>query len=335
MNHESRAFYYSTLFITLIAFIVILLGAYTRLKDAGLSCPHWPSCHGQFISSKTSMAWIRANHLYPEPLMQQNKEQLEMTHRYFAGSLGLLIFLLFILALIQRRHNPKQPVWIPILLIILVLFQAALGMWTVKWKLYPPVVMGHLLGGMTIVSLLWWLALKTKPYSYALKPPANKLRFWAILGLIIVATQIFLGGWTSANYAGLACPHFPLCYGSLFPKMDFKTAFNFFIPIGQNYDGGFLDITARITIQMFHRYGGFITLIYVSLLSLYLLFNKTIPHFRSLGGFMLITLLAQITLGAINIKKLLPSGNALAHNAVATLLLLTIVTLVYYCYQKE
>ena len=86
---------------------------------------------------------------------------------------------------------------------------------------------------------------------------------------------------------------------------------------------------------MFHRYGGFITLIYVSLLSLYLLFNKTIPHFRSLGGFMLITLLAQITLGAINIKKLLPSGNALAHNAVATLLLLTIVTLVYYCYQKE
>ena len=162
--------------------------------------------------------------------------------------------------------------------------------------------------------------------------PAHKIagiKPWAIIGLLIVFAQIFLGGWTSANYAALACPNFPYCHGSLFPSMDFQQAFNFTSPIGANYEGGVLDSTARITIQMVHRYGAFITAAYVGLLAMYLIFSDRLAGLRPVGWVILFILCVQFVLGILNIEWLLPLPIAVLHNGVAALLLLAMVTLVY------
>lgn len=330
---HSRPFFYFTLIATILAFCVILLGAYTRLKDAGLGCPDWPGCYGQLTVPHTQEEVMRAVKLYPAEPVEQVKAWAEMVHRYFAGTLGLLIFALTIWALLRRARFANQAIAVPIFLSLFVVFQAALGMWTVTWKLLPLVVMGHLLGGMTIFALLWWLVLKTSDCVSPLAHVSPKLKIFAVTGLIIVALQIFLGGWTTANYASLACSsQFPGCNGSLFPTMDFVRAFDFFSPIGANYQGGVLDMPARIAIQMMHRYWGFITAIYVTILAIYLIAkNKA----RSLGWIMLLILIVQVLLGILNVVLMLPLHVALAHNGVAALLLVAMVTLVYRAYAKK
>ena len=206
-------------------------------------------------------------------------------------------------------------------------------MWTVTWELLPLVVMGHLLGGMTVAALLWALTLMSGRL-FVVDTPCRKLRPWAILGLVIVALQIFLGGWTTANYASLACTQFPFCNGSLFPHMEFHKAFNFISPIGTNYQGGDLDMAARVTIQMMHRYWGLVTGLYVGILAIYMMVSQAAFGLRKLGWILLLLLIAQITLGILNVELLLPIEIAVAHNGGAALLLLAMVTLIYKLYAQ-
>src|SRR6056297_344630 len=183
-----------TLFAVLLAFVVIVLGAYTRLTDAGLGCPDWPGCYHQVIAPSTHNAIQKADGLYPAMPVHIIKAWTEMVHRYVAGILGLLIFALGIIA-IRRRKAPGQPVVVPVILIGMVIFQALLGKWTVTMKLLPVVVMGHLLGGFTIISLLWWFNLKAGDYFPSVKTTHTaNFKPWAIIGLLIVICQIALGG---------------------------------------------------------------------------------------------------------------------------------------------
>lgn len=331
---NNRNYFGLTLFAVFLAFCVIMLGAYTRLKDAGLGCPDWPGCYGQLTVPHTQTEITQATKLFPAQPVEAPKAWAEMVHRYFAGTLGIIIFVLTLWALFRYAKHRDQPLFLPILLSLLVIFQAALGMWTVTWKLLPLVVMGHLLGGMTVISLLWALALITGKLFPNQNPPLISLRPWAIIGLIIVALQIFLGGWTSSNYASVACTTFPFCQGSFFPTMEIKHAFNFFSPVGNNYQGGLLDMTARITIHMFHRYGGVIVGLYIGILSLYLIISKKAQDLRALGWIMLILLLLQVTLGILNVELKLPIEVAVAHNGGAALLLLSVVTLTYKLYTQ-
>ncbi|MBA2653688.1 MAG: COX15/CtaA family protein [Gammaproteobacteria bacterium] len=315
---------------TILAFVVVILGAYTRLKDAGLGCPDWPGCYGQLIVPKTQSALASASKLYPQQPVEPTKAWAEMTHRYFAGSLGLLIMVLAGWSFLARKKDSQHPRIVPQLLIACVIFQALLGMWTVTWQLLPLVVMGHLLGGMTIVALLWWLTLDTG--RLVTHPPANSLNYlkpWVILGVVIVFLQIFLGGWTSANYASIVCPDFPYCQGQLFPKFNFSEAFNFFSPIGKNYQGGILGESARVTIQMTHRYGAFITTSYILSLTSYVLFSNKTSALKNTMGMIFLILTTQIFLGILNIATLLYLPIAVSHNAVALLLLLSMLTLLY------
>jgi cytochrome c oxidase assembly protein subunit 15 len=313
----------------LLAFTVVILGAYTRLKDAGLGCPDWPGCYGQLTVPTTKAALASANQLYPRQPVETTKAWAEMTHRYFAGILVLLIGLLAIWSFHQRRKR-IYPSKIPLFLVGCIFFQAMLGMWTVTWQLLPLVVMGHLLGGMIITTLLWWLLLDTG--RLATLPNDNSLNYLkplVIIGTAIVFLQIFLGGWTSANYASIICPDFPFCYGKLFPTLNFSEAFNFINPIGRNYQGGLLGGTARITIQMAHRYGAFITFSYLFGLGCYVLFSKKTLLLKNTMSFVLIFLSTQVFLGILNIVTQLSLPIAVMHNAVALMLLLSVITILY------
>ena len=175
-----------------------------------------------------------------------------MVHRYFASTLGLLIVLAALLAF-RNRRDPAQPVRLPAVLVLLVVFQGLLGMWTVTLLLKPLIVTAHLVGGLTTMSLLWWLGFDVRPGG---RPAAERwLRTWAVVGLVVLALQIMLGGWVSSNYAAIACPDFPTCQASFWPDMDFKDAFVLWRGLGIDYEGGVLDHPARVAIHFTHRLG--------------------------------------------------------------------------------
>jgi cytochrome c oxidase assembly protein subunit 15 len=309
------------------ALFVVTLGAYTRLTDAGLGCPDWPGCYGHMVLPNKGQSLVEAQNAYPTIPIEQKKAWTEMAHRYAVGFLS--IFILFIALYALRAIKRKQPFprVLPFVLIGLLAFQAALGMWTVTLKLLPVVVMGHLLGGLTILASLWWCYLSLKKPSSS--PQDQKFKPWVILGGIIVFCQIALGGWVSANYAGISCVGFPSCNGKLIPELDMQKAFNVKAPIGNNYQGGVLESTPRITIQFVHRIGAMITFSYILLLSLTMIMRGS-RTLKILAGVSLTLVMIQFALGVINVVRLLPLSIAVAHNGFAAMLLLSMLALIYY-----
>lgn len=300
-----------------LVFIVIVLGAYTRLKDAGLGCPDWPGCYGEILAPTTNQVFSNT---------EVKKAWIEMIHRYVAGSLGLLVLAITIKTISKRKTVTR--LWpLALTILALVVFQALLGMWTVTLRLYPMVVMGHLLGGFAILALIWLLYLRVNYTPIDLPTPKN-IRLLAYGCLIILITQIALGGWTSANYAALVCADFPSCQGSLWPNMDWRGAFNLTAVGIFDSPGTPLENTARVTIQMFHRVGALITTIFITLLS-YKLINSKLVTLRRLGILLVIAISLQVLLGIGNVLLQLPIAISLMHNAVAAILLVLMVTILF------
>ena len=210
------------------------------------------------------------------------------------------------------------------LTLAVIIFQALLGMWTVTWLLKPVVVMGHLLGGLTTFSLLTWIAWRATGIPIR-SGEAGRLRRLLLIGLVLLAIQIALGGWTSANYAALACgTDFPKCAGQWWPAHDFREGFVLWRGIGVDYEGGILDNQARIAIQLAHRMVAILVTGHLLVLALRLLRS---PGLRGWGGLLGILLVAQVALGIANVVMSLPLHVATAHNAGATALLFVLVTL--------
>lgn len=329
---RNAAFVWIARVTVLLALIVVILGAYVRLSDAGLGCPDWPGCYGQlFMSDADTHANIAAGTGF-ERAYEHDKAWKEMIHRYLAGLLGVLILVLAIMAW-RRRWLPQQPVGIPILLVALVALQAALGMWTVTLLLKPAVVLLHLLGGMTILALLWWVVLRTPVTGGRLPLAGHTLadrgwRPWAILAVVVVALQVALGGWVSTNYAALICADFPTCQGQWWPPMDFADAFTFWRGLGVHYEGGVLAPEAMTAVQVSHRIGAVVTLLLVGGAAARVMIGAS-SRLKRTAMIMMVLLLLQVGLGIANILWLLPLPLAVAHNAGAALLLLAATTLLH------
>mgnify|MGYP000087705925 CR=1 FL=1 len=307
---------------SILAFGVVVLGAFVRLTDAGLGCPDWPGCYGQVgVPDREAVSGD-----YGRPL-EPAKAWKEMIHRYFAGTLGLVIAGLGVWAW-RRRHQPGESPALPLFLVALVVFQAVLGMWTVTWLLKPLVVTAHLLGGMATLALLWWLALRRGQWLGAAKQADPGWRKGALIALLVLVAQIALGGWTSANYAALACPDFPACYqGQWWPRTDFGEAFTLWHGLGIDYEGGVLTHPARTAIHLTHRIGAVVTLVVVGTVAAGLMRAGKSRPVRHLAGGIALLLLGQVALGIANVVFGLPLVVAVAHNAVAAALVVALVTL--------
>jgi cytochrome c oxidase assembly protein subunit 15 len=306
----------------ILAFVVIVLGAYTRLTDAGLGCPDWPGCYGKLLVPQSPEQVTEKHYLEQRPL-DPAKGWMEMIHRYFAGALGLLILAITVWSWRRRRSVANTPVWLPTALLVLVIFQAALGMWTVTLLLKPVVVMAHLLGGFATFSLLVLLALRTAPRRAVV--PVSGWRGAGAVAILVLVAQIALGGWTSTNYAALSCLDFPTCQGSWMPEMDFDEAFVMWRGLGVNYEYGVLEHPARTAIHVAHRIGALVTTLYLG----WLVFGLLRSGQGLVGTALLIggLLIAQVSLGIGNVLLHLPLGVATAHNGVAALLLISLVYL--------
>jgi cytochrome c oxidase assembly protein subunit 15 len=248
-----------------------------------------------------------------------------MIHRYLAGILVLLVVALNWVA--WRNRNAASFRARTGLLLGLIVFQAALGMWTVTLKLFPVVVMGHLLGGMATLALLIWIIYSNR-YAQNYNPgwQLRSIRPLIITALSVLVLQIALGGWTSSNYAALACPDFPTCQGRLWPDTNFAEGFVLWREIGVDFEGGVLDLPSRTAIHMAHRIGAVFTLLLFVYAAMRLIRISALQR----SGVLLITLVSlQFLLGVLNVMLHLPLANAVAHNGVAALLLAVLVGLMY------
>lgn len=323
-----------SLFATLLASVVIMLGAWTRLVDAGLGCPDWPGCYGFLSVPQSAESIAIANARFPDTPVEVEKGWPEMIHRYAAGILGLVVFGLAAYAVRHRREN--LPVKLPLFIAGFIVLQGAFGMWTVTLKLWPQVVALHLLGGFTTISLLTLLTLRLRgrgtstPATVATDQPARRFRPWLFGGLALVIMQIALGAWTAANYAAVACPDLPTCQGEWWPAdMDFRHGFDIAQHVGPNYLGGQLTADGRVAIHMTHRVGAMVVLGYFVVL-LALMWRRfrdtdTAWHVQLVA----IVLAVQIALGLANVAFHIPLSIAIAHNAMGAGLLLAIINLLW------
>ena len=388
-----------------LAAVVVILGAFTRLVDAGLGCPDWPTCYGHLWIPSSSADIAIANQIFADTPVDSQKTWPEQIHRIFASTLGLVILTLFfvnfidqiksigqhtqaaasddfsvqivlmllsclIIATVMRatliknfymdvflltllsaygflmlrmralnwgthNHHVNLSFYLIALLAGLVILQGLFGMWTVTLKLWPQVVTAHLLGGFIIVSLLAvtivHLAMKNQKM-----PPLKRLaliKVTSLIALVFVFIQIFLGGWVSSNYAALACPDFPLCQNQVWPQANFTEGFNLLQHIGPNYLGGQMDNDGRIAIHLLHRVGAIFVSISVLLFSAVLLSEK--GNYKIMGVCLLFLLLLQLSLGITNVIKQLPLSIAVAHNAVAAVLLASLCVVRYFILKSE
>ncbi|MDE1892795.1 MAG: COX15/CtaA family protein [Xanthomonadaceae bacterium] len=358
-----------SLFAALFAFGLVMFGAFVRLSNAGLSCPDWPTCYGQVTWPQHAQAVAHADAAFPDRPYEAHKAWREQVHRFLAGTLGLMVLALAVLASWRRRsallpviggsmfaavgvalymhgeHRwssllaacaialplfaalrlPRPGAWrICVLALGVIIFQAMLGMWTVTLLLKPIVVMGHLLGGMTTFALLAWAALRFAGVAATDEGLAD-LRRWVVVGIVLLLCQIALGGWTSSNYAALACGYgpgsFPQCLGQWAPPTDFHQGFVLWRAIGVDYEGGVLDMAARSAIQIAHRIGALVVFCYLG----WLAFRLARRGLRGYGVAVAVALLSQVMLGISNVYFGLPLAVATAHNGMAALLLFTLL----------
>lgn len=316
---QKKQFLYIAILAAVLAFGVVMLGAYVRLSQAGLGCPDWPGCYGHVTVPTAAQAAV-ADAARP---LEAARAWKEMIHRYFVGALSTLIFALALLAFWHRQQT-DQPKLLPGLLVFLLILQALLGMWTVTLLLFPPVVTAHLLGGLATLSLLALLVLQSGGYLRLGAVATPCMRLFAALSLAMLLCQIALGGWVSSNYAAIACPDFPTCQGSFWPAMDFASGFSWH-GLGPDYQGGILANPARMAIHMAHRLGALFTFLVVGGTAAWL--GLKAPALRRVTAAVGMLLVLQVCLGISLIEFGWPLAVADLHNGVAALLLVSVVTL--------
>ncbi len=317
-----------SLFGICLAFVVIALGAWTRLVDAGLGCPDWPGCYG-FVVFPTNEAEIAlAEARYPTFPYDINKAIPEVVHRYFAAALGFLAIIMVYYSF-KQNENKNIRRW-TIGLLIFICCQGLFGYLTVSLLLLPIIVTAHLFGGFTTLTIFFLIFLMSGKFDILEKMAIAKLKTIAGIALAVLLFQIFLGVWTSTNYASLACADFPTCQGTYMPEMDFKNGFNLNQEVGPNYLYGLLDNPSRVAIHYSHRVSAILVAVVFLILISKLWFSNAAPLASTIG----ILLLTQISLGIINVVYVLPLYVAIAHNLVAALLLLAIFTVNYLAWKK-
>ncbi|WP_242597098.1 COX15/CtaA family protein [Billgrantia sulfidoxydans] len=300
--------------------VVVLIGAWTRLVDAGLGCPDWPGCYGGLVVPDAERAMAHS----PDAPLEAFKAWVEMIHRYLASTLGLLVIALLALGAGLRRRA-GYPWVIHLALLAVILLQGAFGAFTVTLKLWPQVVTLHLLGGLTVLLLFLWLHLGLRRFAKGNAPGAPRRRLTPLWGVAIVllVLQLALGGWVSSNYAGIACQGFPTCNGQWWPAMDWSEGFHLTQTVGPNYLYGQLHADARTAIHQGHRIGAL--LLGLALLTLALRHWANARMRPWLAG-LVVAYVVQLGLGIANVLLWLPLWLALLHTAgaVALVMLLTI-----------
>ncbi|MFT6925879.1 MAG: cytochrome c oxidase assembly protein subunit 15 [Psychromonas sp.] len=352
LNNINNRYKKLVLLSCLLSVVVVGLGAYTRLSDAGLGCPDWPGCYGFLTVPAELDASLTAKHSQPgsmDLVFESAKAWKEMIHRYFAGTLGLLLLAILLLPLFNnlkvlsqqssakknRSAGALMPFKLPALLVVLVLFQAFLGMLTVTMQLQPLIVMGHLLGGFAILSLVTLLYLRLgDKASFGNGSGVQNYFSWCLGALFVLLIQIALGGWLAANYAAPFCAGLPLCSGGWNDghwQQSFSILEIFQLPsTSSNYEYGVLSAQARMSIHLLHRFWAIITAVTLLAVAIKIYCLSQSKKVKNSALLVMLMVICQVLLGVSLVYWTFPISIALAHNLTAAMLLLSLIRLTYY-----
>lgn len=293
-----------------LAFCAVVFSAYARLSDAGLGCANWPACYEENAQKER------------QPLQADAARDHTSWRWKLQNMVGLLLGILAIAVCglsWQKRRELQQSPLLPTLLVGLMAFLAAFGIWAFSHLPRSVIVPVHLAGGSATLMLLTWIALRQMaPVGEVGAGVMQSWRGFSRLGLVLVLVQIMLGGWVSSNFAALACTDFPLCKGSLLPTMDFSYSLDRYGPP--------LSVEKLTAIHWMHRAGALLTLLYLSWLSFRVM---AVERLHTIGKAMLGLVVFQFALGISNVLLGLTLTGAVLHNAVAMLLLVTLMLLNY------
>jgi cytochrome c oxidase assembly protein subunit 15 len=306
---------------------LIVFGGFTRLTDSGLGCPDWPGCYGHSNPLSAGEPIRAAETALPTGPVTMGKAWVEMLHRYFALAIGVLIIVLLGLSVRRWWRDRARPVVLPVVILLWVCLQGAFGAWTVTQKLQPIFVTAHLLGGMVLLALLVWLALRESPASSG--EDTATLRGTGALAMLALVAQLALGGWVSSNYAVMACPDFPLCHGTLAPAgMDFGNGFTLWRDLGMTggSDAKPIPFEALVAIHWVHRWFAVIAAVLLGWLAWR---ARSVPATRAAGAWLAALLLLQLLTGMSNVVFQWPLALAVLHNGGAAAMLAMVVVVNY------
>ena len=319
---KHRKLAWVTAFLTL---DLVMFGAFTRLTDSGLGCPDWPGCYGHSNPLSAGEHIRAAETALPSGPVTMTKAWIEMLHRYFAMAVGFLIIVLTVLAWRRWRHSRERSPWLATFTLVAVCLQGAFGALTVTMKLQPAIVTAHLLGGVGLLALLVWLALREAPAPAPVDPRAASLRPLAVVAVLLLVTQIALGGWVSTNYAVLACPDFPTCHGrAVPPDMDFGAGFTLWRDLGMTADGAPIPFQALVAIHWTHRSFAYVVIAVLGLLAWRL---RSLAGLSGLARALAAALVLQFATGLSSVVLRWPLLLAVLHNGGAAVLLALLVAI--------
>ena len=320
VKSRPRLFFRTALLAALLALVSVVFSAYVRLSEAALGCPDGPACAARALAPAAAQS--------PRSGAIANQRAWKDTlARYIAGTLGLLLVRLAVLGW-QLRRRPGQQVLIPLATLVLVFSLTVIGIVTIDLQAKPLVMMIQFLGNLLVLALLWWIVLREQRLFRSVAPTAltRRLRRRAFAAMIIGLLAITLGGWSMVNHAALACPDFPTCQGSYWPNVDFAEGLLRWTFEGLGYDRTELDLSAAAAIHVAHRAAALIAVLYLGWFSLHLLRVGIQDAVCRYGLLLLVMLSFAVAFGIMESVGGLPLLLAVTHNAVAALLLLTLVT---------
>jgi heme A synthase len=272
-----------------VALITVMLGSWTRINGAGLTCPDWPLCRGHLLPSLTDgTLW-------------------EWAHRLFAFSVAPLVVALMVVAWRERRHSPFIA---PSVGIIALLFfvQVWLGAATVRLANTPSSVVLHWATAMALIAAISAMAVfaaasrtgRSEGGNAAPSTPTPTTWMLAATALVAFATMC-VGAYVSSSGAGLACLSIPGCAGNV------------------------VVYTPGQDVQMLHRFAAAATLICAAA-SLALVWARPASRrVRVAVGVGAALVCLQVLLGLLNVALRLPTDLREAHAVNAALVFLSFV----------
>lgn len=291
----------------MLAFFAVVLSAYARLSDAGLGCANWPACYEENALKERQPPQAGAARGHTSWQWKLHSQVVQL--------LGILAIAVCGLSWKNRKELQQSPL-LPTVLLGLMVFLAFFGIMAFNHLPRPVIVSVHLAGGIAMLALLVWIALRQRAASGTIDTgKAQQWRLFSWVGIVLLFVQIMLGGWVSSNFAALACTDFPLCKGLLLPPMDFSYSFD---------NSAMLSVENLTAIHWIHRAGAVLTVIYLGWLAVRVM---AVEELQKIGKVIMGLVAFQFVLGAFNVLAGLPLAGAVLHNAVAMLLLVALVTL--------
>ena len=176
-----------------------------------------------------------------------------------------------------------------------------------------------------MLALLWWIGQRSVATAGSSDNTVRSLRPWALLGLLVLAVQLVLGALTSANFAGPSCTVLPGCNGDWASLTNLMQGFDLFDRLEVDDQGRVIAGGVQKTLHMAHRLGAIVTFVYLAWLAVRAM--KLDNSLRNTSISLLVFLFIQAGLGIAAVLTGLPLLLVTAHNAVAAVLLLTVVNL--------